>query len=112
MLIILPTWEAEIRRPDQAKISQDPSQLIAGCHGICLSPHATQEPEIRRIVIPAQPGQKFARPHLNGKKLDAPSIPAMDGNPGWAGQNMRTSLKNYQSRRATASQLRGTEFKP
>jgi hypothetical protein len=28
------------------------------------------EGEIRRILVPGQPGQKqFARPHLNGKKL-------------------------------------------
>jgi hypothetical protein len=37
-----------------------------------LSAKARQKAEIRRIIVQAQPRlkkEKFARPHLNGKKL-------------------------------------------
>jgi hypothetical protein len=45
-----------------------PSQAIAGCSGTCLSSQATQEAEVKRIMVPGKPWTK--------KKKKAPKTPS------------------------------------
>jgi hypothetical protein len=63
MLVILPTWEAEIRRitvwgQHRQKVNKTPSQSIAGCDGMCLSPQTRREVEIRSVVFLGKLEQK------------------------------------------------------
>jgi hypothetical protein len=61
MPIILATREAEIGRmvvrgqPKQ-KVHESPSQTIAGYSDMCPPLQATWVVEIRRIIVPGQPG--------------------------------------------------------
>jgi hypothetical protein len=69
----------------------------------------TWEGEVRRIMVPSQPGQtQFLKSHLNGKSWVCwcvPVIPATvgrkhkqeDGIPGWPGQKTRPYLQDNQS---------------
>jgi hypothetical protein len=68
------TWEVNIGRTKiqgcLQGVHETSSQSIAGHSGVHLSPQATLEAEIGRVMIQSQSGQKkFARPHLNGKML-------------------------------------------
>jgi hypothetical protein len=61
-------------------VFKTPSQPIAGHNGKCLSSQATQEAEIRRIKVPAHPGQSLE--DLISSEISwvwwcAPIIPAM-----------------------------------
>jgi hypothetical protein len=92
------------------KVSETPSQPIAGWSGMLLSSWAKQEAEILRIMVLDQPGQRSLQDLISREESwvlwHLPVIPVTTGcikqedlRPGWLGQVARPHLQNKQSKK-------------